>query len=364
MDRRMNVMRSNYFKSSLRVAVAFVLVWGTSNIGSAKENFSNSVSFKSICEGQAVNLNRVTVDENIVYQALRQDNPDFSRLPCSELDSYVSAIPELNLARKGISGVGWLIRFGNLRKLNLAENKISSVKNMPVLSQLEDVDIGWNRLDNVDNILSQPKLKQFLASDNEIKEVNIEMGGEFLENIVLSLNPISKFTVKKILASLKELDIGESPPTDGFHSGLVYKFSVFFGICRLELSNVQFLKLMPNLEKLRIGYASLKDIESVSELNSLKDLNFNLNHISNIAPLAKLNRLITLRLAKNRIEDISALAGLQNLKKLNISDNKIRDFLPLESLYNLEELMPYGNNHNTGAFKCPCTNKLKCKCSY
>lgn len=118
-----------------------------------------------------------------------------------------------------------------------------------------------------------------------------------------------------------------------------------------------------NLKKLILsGYANnayrlwtIKDVNSLSNLQSLTYLDVSGNEIENIEVLNKLKDLNTIVLSDNQLKKVSALSNLSNLKSLYLSNNHLEDLDGLQYLKSLRHLELSGNiiGTNSGNTKHP-----------
>jgi len=103
------------------------------------------------------------------------------------------------------------------------------------------------------------------------------------------------------------------------------------------LTNIFFLKALPNLTQLNLKNNDLSDISGLKGLLSLNQLDLSINKISDISVLESLPNLRQLDISNNRISDISVLKSLPNLGQFDISNNRISDISVPKSLPNLRQ---------------------------
>ena len=93
---------------------------------------------------------------------------------------------------------------------------------------------------------------------------------------------------------------------------------------------------MVNLD---IGHCSVTDVSFLKNMPNLKVLILSCGNVSDISPVKYCTNLEYLELAECRIKDISPIKYLENLEHLNIGGNqRISDFSPLYGLKNLKRL--------------------------
>lgn len=91
-----------------------------------------------------------------------------------------------------------------------------------------------------------------------------------------------------------------------------------------ELTNVEFLGYMPNLEVAIIG---------------------DCDYLTSIEPLRNCAKLEYLEVFTTSVSDLSPLSELTSLEHLNISGTLVEDLTPLDGLYNLKRLWSNRNDH-------------------
>jgi len=106
-----------------------------------------------------------------------------------------------------------------------------------------------------------------------------------------------------------------------------------------QISSLEGIQYLKNLEILEIESALVEDITPIGELYSLQELDLMNNHISDISAIQNLINIERLVLGGNKIIDVSYLKNLSALKFLNINGNPITS----ESLNELlQELVSIG----------------------
>ena len=86
-----------------------------------------------------------------------------------------------------------------------------------------------------------------------------------------------------------------------------------------------------------MGGNQISNINAVSNLSNLNKLYIHYNQISDISAVSNLTNLTFLDLGGNQISNINAVSNLSNLNKLYINDNQINDINPIKEL-ELDEL--------------------------
>lgn len=109
--------------------------------------------------------------------------------------------------------------------------------------------------------------------------------------------------------------------------------------CDVTNENSAGLYYCTAMENLDIGHCSVTDVGFLKNMPDLKVLILSCGDISDITPVKYCKNLEYLELAECRIKDISPIKYLEKLEHLNIGGNQlISDFSPLYGLKNLKRL--------------------------
>lgn len=87
------------------------------------------------------------------------------------------------------------------------------------------------------------------------------------------------------------------------------------------MTNIEFVRNMPNLKYLIIADSPVKDLSPLEDLKNLEYLEAFMNHITDISPLAGCTGLRDLNLCYNEITDIEPLLELPHLENIWLSSN-------------------------------------------
>ncbi len=107
---------------------------------------------------------------------------------------------------------------------------------------------------------------------------------------------------------------------------------------RGPVTQLQDLRLLPNLRVLCLGAQQVQDISPLASLPDLFQVELRFNSVSDITPLAGMKDLAVVGLNSNPVTDISPLAGLVALKYLDLCDAKNYDGSALALLGDLDFL--------------------------
>ncbi len=121
------------------------------------------------------------------------------------------------------------------------------------------------------------------------------------------------------------------------------------GLIANDLTSINGLKWLVNLEELNLSNNGIDNIEFASNAKKLKKLFIKNNHISSLLSLKNHKGLEYLDISENNITDLSYVQNYIKLKYLDLSDNNITDITNVGNLVNLESL--YLNNNQLSNFK-------------
>lgn len=109
-----------------------------------------------------------------------------------------------------------------------------------------------------------------------------------------------------------------------------------------SLTDISFVRYMPNLETLIIALTGVEDISAVAECRNLKFLELFGSKVSDLSALSGLINLEQLNMSDLPVTDISPLYGLTNLKRLRIKTVERKEMCPIpqEQLDTITRLLP------------------------
>ncbi|MGC6509615.1 MAG: leucine-rich repeat domain-containing protein [Myxococcota bacterium] len=105
----------------------------------------------------------------------------------------------------------------------------------------------------------------------------------------------------------------------------------------LELTSLEPIGLLPNLQELVVDYNRIRDLSPLSQRTNLQILWIDDNYIDDLSPLHGLP-LLWLSAGDNRIKDLLPLAESTTLQRLWLGGNKVTDIAPLTNLTDLQKL--------------------------
>lgn len=124
---------------------------------------------------------------------------------------------------------------------------------------------------------------------------------------------------------------------------------VILDISARDISELNDLRYMKNLETLYIGDNRITDLSPISELTGLVELEIGRNPIDDISALLKLKKLAMLGISNNSL-DLSPLASMKSLRVLDLHAIEIQNIDALANLSDLECLSMYWCNINQTGF--------------
>ena len=167
-----------------------------------------------------------------------------------------------------------------------------------------------------DDVIDQYMPRKWARS---IEAVIADSGAKFLRpRSMTSVATLAKLTEKKDLRGLR--------------------------LSSLILSDLSFLRSLPQLEVLELSNCSITDLSEIGRLSHLRVLELSYNQISDLTPLSQLPKLEVLLLYRNLVEDLTPLAGLTQLRHLDLSDCQVADISPLAGMTELVALSLYKND--------------------
>lgn len=114
--------------------------------------------------------------------------------------------------------------------------------------------------------------------------------------------------------------------------------------CRFEVSDLDIIASLPNLQRLTLSGCSLSTVAGLENAQNLVYINLANNTIRNLNPLANMMKLQEIDLEHNALTSLTSLSGLGNLQKLNVSYNSLTSLAPLATCTNLTWLDANNND--------------------
>ena len=288
----------------------------------------------------------------------------------------------LRFTKNSVSDLSALAGLVNLKRLSLKSNNVSDVSPLSGLESLEILHLAGNRITNTSVLaglvsnLTEP-LDIVVFPDRNL-EVLVREALRIHEGLA-----DDEMLTPEFMALLTRVEAHTGTPVIRSLSGLEHATNLknlIFGntenatrdltplaglahLTRVELEGrsiaLETLLTLPSLSTLRLRYASLTDLTTVSELTGVRTLQLNFNgNLRDLTPLAGMENLRRLTVngsyrsssdpwnltAADALSDISPLSALENLTYLSLDYNGISDLSALSALANLEELFLKHNN--------------------
>lgn len=188
------------------------------------------------------------------------------------------------------------------------------------------------------------KLKQ--SDIDKIESLEISGGYFFINN---SFTDITEYNRQDSLVynnledlsklrNLKQLRIVGNGLEDFLKSSLNLSSLESLEICYSQLTDITFLKSVPNLYHLDLSNNEINSINGVQTLNMLKTLNLGNNKIGDAYHISNLVNLTSLDIRNNPIQDTMVLKSLTKLENLAFTSTSSTDYGFMENMKNLKHL--------------------------
>ena len=288
----------------------------------------------------------------------------------------------LRCTNNSVSDLSALAGLVNLKRLSIKGNNVSDVSPLSGLESLDILHLARNPITNtsvlaglVSNLTQPLDIVMFPDRNLEVLVRESLRNSEGLAD--------DEMLTPEFMALLTRVEAHTGTPVIRSLGGLEHATNLeelIFGntenarrdltplaglahLKRVELegqsSALETLLTLPSLRTLRLRYAGLTDLTTVSELTGVRTLQLNFNgNLRDLTPLADMENLRSLTVAGNyssssdpwnltaadALSDISPLSALENLTYLSLAYNGISDLSSLSALENLEELYLHHNN--------------------
>lgn len=172
---------------------------------------------------------------------------------------------------------------------------------------------GLERLILCDTGLPSEELDALWKRHPEIRVIwNVKIGYSWLRTDTTTFMPF-----KLGFDGLEGIEM-----TDRYMTELKYLVDVVcMDLGHQGMTNIEFVRNMPNLKYLIIADSPVKDLSPLEGLKNLEYLEAFMNHITDISPLAGCTGLRDVNLCYNDITDISPLLELPHLENIWLSSN-------------------------------------------
>jgi len=282
-------------------------------------------------------------------------------------------LTQISLKNNQITDVTTIAEMPNLKMFIASNNLITDINAIEQLTELDVLSLEENQISDIAAVSQLTKLKHLSLRDNQIRDISPLSELINLEMLLIDENPLANITALTKLTMLGTLWLGQQADSEvsdlstlskltNLTSLIIYNdkstdlswISSLTKLTDLNLHTRSVIDTAPlntliNLQKLRIGgfttmagyyYAQLSDVNFLSYLSNLESLTISLSQVSDISGVASLTKLKEFQYDRNNGVDLSPLKDLVGLKIVNVSVNYggISDLSPLEKLVNLEQL--------------------------
>ena len=315
------------------------------------------------------------------------DNP----AACATADSFLTAVPALNLTGKGVQSVAPVSVLSHLTSLQLANNDISDISALTSLAALTVLDLSGNKLSNVAALAPLTALTRLDLSDNRIEDVRSLSALPLLTSLTLDGNAIGDLSPLQFLSVLTELSLSRNALTDD----MLEPLTALGALTSLDLSqnaiaSFGHLGEFPSTVEIDLSGNPIvgadggtfldqcilhrdaatpygQTVRAIVEgqgggtcasvnnaLLATTTLDLSNKVIADVRPLGVLTHLTGLNLSNNAISDVTALAGLTGLRTLDLANNAITDIRPVGPLEQLTSFNASGNPVTLDTFLSAC----------
>lgn len=229
---------------------------------------------------------------------------------------------EINLSFRGISRLEPLRDFKQLKKLTLIENKIEDLAPIQGLSALEELDISFNKVESL-NALNGMKLRILSASDNPLAQVDELRDLPEVRFMDISEGQLAALPDTSKMENLRDLiAVNNRIDSNGLRE-IHSKSLKFLKLDKNRISDLNFLKNLPNLIELSINSNQLKELSGLPADVKLKALALAGNQLTDIKPIFKLPELLVVDAKSNRIHKFDMPEKVSSLRRIDLRFNQI-----------------------------------------
>ncbi|MCL2020145.1 MAG: serine/threonine protein kinase [Oscillospiraceae bacterium] len=266
---------------------------------------------------------------------------DLSVSQHNDAHKYLPNIPltHLHLTDSDFDSLDWVLHLKeNLEFLAVFNTDLVNLSGIEEFTKLSILKIHHCNIRDLTPLLSLPNLREIEVDESMRGAVEMIEGTAGFEIIFVgqSKEPIS-FKEPLIEAAVRymlDLDENEEITEEQLHlireihieSNRIFKDIADYHqnhadqnynvVLKPPITSLEDLKLMPNLDTVRIGFQDITNIEPLSELTHLRVLEFLHNPVSDFSPLQSLNYLHSVNITSAPITDLSPFYELPNLEIL------------------------------------------------
>lgn len=288
--------------------------------GDMKDVMKTITGKNKISQKDYEQITRIAVIGNQIYEAE------------TELEDMVDCMGfEANLVNGGITDISLLSKMPNLKEVFLCDQKITDISPLKGLP-IENLYLSGNQISDFSVIETLEQLNVLFIVDNPV-------------SILPDLSKLKRFVRLNLSGNIYEnLDFLKKSTVGSLDIRNIYVKSDDFSVLR-NMANLYDLRTAENQQTF---YTELPKLKQLTELGLW---GYRGNDLSIIKPLSKLERLYT---SGRALESLSGIEAASNLRQLHIDGTVITDISNIEELKLITYFKICGNDINdyTPLFRC------------
>jgi len=244
-------------------------------------------------------------------------------------------IKKLDLSNRNLTKIDGLERLHNLESLKLSYNRLTNVDGLNKLKNLRGLDLSHNKITWIDGLSELSELEWLYMYNNRMNRIEGLDKFRKLKWLFLDGNPLSDDEYIKARERYPHIKIiGEA------EKGFVPKMVVL--VFHMK-DDVEMKVVNSKIKSFSLYNREVTEIDGLDKLINLEYLTIKRTKLKKIEGLGKLVKLIKLELSHNRLTEIEGLDKLVNLKYLYLGDNRLSRIDGLDRLPNLKTKSIYPN---------------------
>jgi len=274
-------------------------------------------------------------DEVILKAAADQLNKNPDELTSDDF----AKITELSFTGYGLTDIGMIKNFTNLRELDLwaCLQEKTLPRWMNLLGKWGLIDLSTKRSIDLSPLRKLVGLRSLDLSYSPLKDIKHLEGLVNLEYLYLGNTGVSDISPLKNFRKLKSLNINNNPVSD------ITYLATMTNLSKLDISDTLVSDLSPiknliDLEELSIVGTHVSKLEPIKGLNNLTELDLFGTKVIDLTPLKDMTNLETLKLRRSVVSDLEPIKGLENLHELDIRNSQVSNIEPIKEMANLRRL--------------------------
>ncbi len=224
----------------------------------------------------------------------------------------------LTLKEKGITNIGGLENFANLRVLDIQFNKINDLSPLSGLQGLEVLYAQNNRITSVEPVKNLKRLDTLNINYNQVQDLSPLRNMHSLRRIDLFVNPVSDITPLSGLVELHELSFYKNPFTD-----------------------LEPLRNLTNLTHCCLIELDIKTIEPFRLMTKMESINLDATKIDDISIMANMPELNYVSLQATNVSDLTPLADKVKIRDLLLNGSAVTNYEPIRAIFPLIERVDF-----------------------